>query len=77
MLLKLDNLQPPGSFKIRGIGHTCQEAVRNGAKSLVGSSGGNAGVAMAYAAEQLGVKLSLFIPESSPPVIKEKLKVRN
>ena len=28
VFLKLENLQPGGSFKIRGIGHTMQEAVR-------------------------------------------------
>ena len=38
--LKLDNLQAPGSFKIRGIGNTCQKALENGFKRLVGSSGG-------------------------------------
>ena len=46
--LKLENLQVPGSFKIRGIGLTCQIAKENGFKRLVGSSGGNAGLAMAY-----------------------------
>lgn len=66
----------PGSFKIRGIGRTCQEAVANhGAKRLVGSSGGNAGVAMAYAAEELKVPLVLFIPTSTPKIILDKLKV--
>ena len=73
--LKLDNLQPSGSFKIRGIGRTCQVAQANGAKLLVGSSGGNAGIAMAHAANRLGIPLELFIPESSPPIIAEKLKV--
>ena len=32
VLLKLDNLQPPGSFKIRGIGHLVQKGVASGAK---------------------------------------------
>ena len=32
VLLKLDNLQPPGSFKIRGIGHLVQKGVSSGAK---------------------------------------------
>ena len=61
--LKLDNLQPPGSFKIRGIGKTCSEAKVNGFRKLVGSSGGNAGLAMAYAANQLDIPLTLFIPK--------------
>eukprot|EP00095_Tigriopus_kingsejongensis_P007185 maker-scaffold778_size98284-snap-gene-0.17 protein:Tk07185 transcript:maker-scaffold778_size98284-snap-gene-0.17-mRNA-1 annotation:"threonine dehydratase" len=73
--LKLDNLQPPGSFKIRGIGRTCQEAVKNGAKKLVGSSGGNAGVAMAFAADEMGTPLTLFIPKSTPKIILDNLKV--
>ena len=30
VLLKLENLQPGGSFKIRGIGETMQQAVRQG-----------------------------------------------
>merc|ERR1711892_472216 len=50
VFLKLENVQPSGSFKIRGIGRTMQEAVKNGAKQFVGSSGGNAGMAMAVVA---------------------------
>ena len=30
VFLKLENLQPGGSFKIRGIGETMQQAVRQG-----------------------------------------------
>jgi threonine dehydratase len=51
VLLKLECLQPSGSFKIRGIGATCQKASADGATRLVCSSGGNAGAAAAYAAE--------------------------
>ena len=40
--LKLEALQPTGSFKIRGIGHACQSALSEGARALVASSGGNA-----------------------------------
>jgi L-serine/L-threonine ammonia-lyase len=45
--LKMEALQPPGSFKIRGIGHACEEYVRRGARRFVSSSGGNAGIAAA------------------------------
>ena len=48
-----------------GIGKTCQEAKSNGFKRLVGSSGGNAGLAMAYASKQLDIPLTLFIPKVS------------
>ena len=71
--LKLDSVQPSGSFKIRGIGWTMQEAVRNGAHQFVGSSGGNAGMAMAFAAGKLGKKLALFVPKDTPGFMEQKL----
>ena len=74
VLFKLDNLQPSGSFKIRGIGRTCQEAKANGAKTVVGSSGGNAGLAMAYAARKLGLKSILYVPTTTPQFMVEKIK---
>ncbi|XP_039240144.1 L-serine dehydratase/L-threonine deaminase-like [Pipra filicauda] len=30
VFMKLENVQPTGSFKIRGIGHLCQEAAKKG-----------------------------------------------
>jgi len=74
VFLKLENVQPSGSFKIRGIGRTMQEAVKNGAKEFVGSSGGNAGMAMAVAARQMKKKLTIFIPTSTLPFMIDKLK---
>ena len=75
VFLKLENVQPSGSFKIRGIGRTMQEAVKSGAKEFVGSSGGNAGMAMAVAAKQMKKKLTIFIPTSTLPFMIEKLQV--
>ena len=63
--LKFDALQPPGSFKIRGIGHACQEYVRRGAKRLISSSGGNAGIAVAYAGRHLSVPVLIVVPETT------------
>jgi len=37
--LKMDALQPPGSFKIRGIGYACEEYARRGARRFISSSG--------------------------------------
>jgi L-serine/L-threonine ammonia-lyase len=65
VLLKLEALQPPGSFKIRGIGVACQEYVRRGAKRLISSSGGNAGIAVAYAGRRLGVPVVVVVPETT------------
>lgn len=37
--LKMDNCQPSGSFKLRGIGLACQRAKERGYTKLVSSSG--------------------------------------
>lgn len=74
--LKLDNLQPSGSFKIRGIGPTCAHAVRSEGRTwLVGSSAGNAGMAMAVAARRLDVPLVVFIPECTEPLMLDLLRL--
>ena len=64
--LKLESLQPTGSFKLRGIGLACQHYVRDGAKRFVSSSGGNAGIATAYAGRELGIPVTVIVPETTP-----------
>jgi L-serine/L-threonine ammonia-lyase len=63
--LKMEALQPSGSFKLRGIGHACETYVRRGARRLLSSSGGNAGIACAYAGRQLGVPVLVVVPETT------------
>jgi len=63
--LKLESLQPTGSFKIRGIGRACEEARAAGATRLVSSSGGNAGVAVAWAGRELGMPVTVFVPRTT------------
>jgi L-serine/L-threonine ammonia-lyase len=63
--LKMECYQPVGSFKIRGIGALCQEAVRRGITHLVTSSGGNAGYAAAYAGRKLNTKVTVVVPETT------------
>ena len=65
VFLKLDAVQPPGSFKIRGMGLACQEYVRRGAKRFISSSGGNAGIAVAYAGRHLSVPVVVVVPETT------------
>ncbi|XP_031984183.1 serine dehydratase-like [Corvus moneduloides] len=67
VFMKLENVQPSGSFKIRGIGHLCQDAARKGCRHFVCSSGGNAGLAAAYAARKLGLPITVVVPSSSGP----------
>lgn len=63
--LKLDALQPPGSFKLRGIGRACETHHARGAQRFVSSSGGNAGLAVAYAGRQLDVPVTVVVPATT------------
>ncbi|XP_058470876.1 serine dehydratase-like isoform X1 [Solea solea] len=71
--LKMENSQPSGSFKIRGIGHMCQQLATQ-SKGVVCSSGGNAGMAAAYAARHMGVPATIVVPSSSPQVVIQRLQ---
>ena len=71
--LKLDALQAPGSFKIRGIGHACTVYRQRGAQRFVSSSGGNAGLAVAYAGRCLGLPVTVVVPETTTARAKELL----
>jgi L-serine/L-threonine ammonia-lyase len=73
---KMDCWQPSGSFKNRGISVLCEHLVAIGSKSLICSSGGNAGLAVAYAGRKLGVPVTVFVPEttSAPAIDRIKLE---
>ncbi|CRX39530.1 pyridoxal-phosphate dependent enzyme [Estrella lausannensis] len=64
--LKMEFLQPSGSFKNRGIGTLCKYHKEQGAPLLVSSSGGNAGLAAAYSARILKLPIKVVVPESTP-----------
>ena len=63
--LKLDALQVPGSFKIRGIGLACETHHQRGARRFISSSGGNAGLAVAYAGRRLNTPVTVIVPETT------------
>ena len=64
--LKLENLQPSGSFKLRGMGLLCSQAAAQGKTRVVCPSGGNAGFATAVAAASLGLKACIVVPHTTP-----------
>ncbi|MBE7219666.1 MAG: pyridoxal-phosphate dependent enzyme [Caulobacteraceae bacterium] len=74
ILLKMDALQPPGSFKIRGIGAACTHYAEMGKRRFVTSSGGNAGIAVAYAGRRLGIPVSVFVPETTTETAKALIR---
>lgn len=63
--LKFEAMQPSGSFKLRGVGAACEEHVRQGKKRFISSSGGNAGIAVAYAGRQLSIPVTVVVPETT------------
>lgn len=65
VFLKIEAIQPCGSFKLRGVGHACEVHHAAGARHFVSSSGGNAGYAVAYAGRRLGVPVTVVVPEST------------
>lgn len=73
LFLKMDALQPSGSFKMRGIGHFCRDAVEKGATGIVCASGGNAGIAAALAARTLGVPATVFVPDSTTADVRARI----
>ena len=64
--LKLENLQLTGSFKVRGAFNTLlQLDARQRARGVVAASGGNHGVAVAYAAQRLGLPATIYLPDGA------------
>jgi len=74
--LKMECFQPPGSFKIRGIGHLCEIAVARGCRSFVSSSGGNAGLAVVFATQRLGARAVVVVPSTTAVEVRELLQKR-
>ncbi|TFW07127.1 pyridoxal-phosphate dependent enzyme [Oxalobacteraceae bacterium OM1] len=74
VLLKMENLQPSGSFKLRGIGVMCQRAAKKGATHFVCPSGGNAGFAAAVAGVMLGVRTTIIVPETTHESVRQRIR---
>ncbi|MFI5707500.1 threonine/serine dehydratase [Kribbella sp. NPDC051620] len=69
LTFKLELLQHVGSFKPRGAFNRLLVAKEQGAltgQGIVTASGGNAGLAGAYAARELGVPARIFVPTTAP-----------
>ena len=75
LLLKLENLQVTGSFKARGATNTLlglSEAET--ARGIITASGGNHGLAVAYAGWQAGARTVVYLSENAHPAKAEKLR---
>lgn len=74
VFLKLEALQPSGSFKLRGIGALCESLKAQGVTRFVSSSGGNAGIAVAYAGKKLEVPVLVVVPQTTTERAKRIIK---
>ncbi|MGP3962663.1 serine/threonine dehydratase [Nonomuraea sp. 3N208] len=68
LFLKLELLQHSGSFKVRGAFNRMLSAGALPDSGVIAASGGNHGLAVAYAAKTLGVRAEIFVPEVTSPV---------
>jgi threonine dehydratase len=75
--LKLEQLQHTGSFKARGAFNRVLAAVEEAGlpeAGVIAASGGNAGLACAYVARELGTPAEVYVPETSPAVKVARLR---
>jgi threonine dehydratase len=75
--LKLEQLQHTGSFKARGALNRVLSAAERGElgpAGVVAASGGNAGLAVAYAASRQGVPARVYVPTTAPRVKVARLR---
>ena len=64
--VKLENLQPTGSFKVRGaLNVLLSLSEEQRANGVVAASSGNHGLAVAYGANILGIDCQVFVPENA------------
>jgi threonine dehydratase len=71
--LKLELVQHSGTFKARGASNFMLANPISNA-GVVAASGGNHGAAVAWAAQQLGHRASIFVPTISAPTKVERLR---
>lgn len=79
IFLKLENVQPSGSFKSRAMGSQILSHLRNPANvgrpvHFYASSGGNAGLAAVCAARSLGYPCTVVVPMATKPLMLDKIR---
>ena len=75
--LKLDNGQPSGSFKDRGMGRLIEYYAKKGITKFISSSGGNAGLAAATMANLSGIACHVIVPKTTKETAIAKMKLQN
>lgn len=74
-MLKLECLQVTGAFKVRGANNAILQLDEAAlARGVITASGGNHGLAVAYAAHASGCPAVVYLPENSPADKAEKIR---
>jgi threonine dehydratase len=73
--LKLENLQMTGSFKIRGAMNKLSSISSFPRRKIITASAGNHGQAVALCAQKLGLSAIIIVPETTPKIKIEKIKL--
>jgi len=65
--LKLENLQPMGSFKVRGVTNVLKKMSKERlSRGIATASSGNLGLAMARLAQRMGIPCTVILQDTSP-----------
>jgi threonine dehydratase len=74
--LKLESVQTTGSFKLRGATNALarQSDRHHGLTDIVTASAGNHGLAIAWAARELGLTVRAYVPATAPAVKRDTMR---
>lgn len=68
LLVKHENVQPTGSFKVRnGVATITALSAAERSRGVVGATTGNHGLGLAFAGRQLGVPVTICVPRGNNP----------
>jgi threonine dehydratase len=75
VLVKHENHQPIGAFKVRGGIHLMSQlSADERARGVIAASTGNHGQSVAYAAREFGVRATIVVPERANPLKVESMQ---
>ena len=76
VFLKPENFQETGSFKIRGAYYKISKlSEEEKSRGVIAASAGNHAQGVGYAAQKLGVKATIVMPETTPIIKVEATKI--
>ena len=72
--LKLESLQPVGSFKVRGAFNAVKNLDRSKCQSVATASAGNFAQGLAWVSKKEGIKCTAYCPDTVPRIKEDRIK---